>query len=101
MRVKTVSTLPIEVDSLGIVHRRAVVEMDGMIKRQRYRSPYVLISHIEGDPATPTGCECMLFLCEEDGGVLVWDELCAFYSLRYPEAYIRAIDVLEGTEWQS
>lgn len=99
MKVKTVRTLPIQVDSLGIVHRRAVVEMDGAIKRQRYSSPFVLVSHLEGDRATPTGCECMLFLCEEDGAVLVWDELLAFFGLKYPDAYIRAIDALEGTEW--
>lgn len=88
--------LPVELAG-PVARKKAVVELDGMLRSGRYRSPWTLVSYADGLP-TKTGSECMLFLCEEDGGVLDWQELHAVFGLDYGDSYAAMLFWLEGAE---
>lgn len=96
MRIKNVRQLPVELDG-AMARKKAVVELDGKLKAGRYRSPYVLASYVDGLPG-PHERECLLFLCEEDGGVLDWSELHGVYGLDYGESYAAMLEWLEKLE---
>lgn len=97
MRIKSVRQLPVVLDG-ATARKKAVAELDGLLKAGRYKSPYVLVSYVDGLPA-PCTRECLLLLCEEDGGVLVWDELHAVRGLDYGDSYVAMLDWLEAREW--
>ena len=89
--------LPVELAG-PVARKKAVVELDGMLRSGRYRSPWTLVSYVDGLPE-PHERECLLFLCEEDGGVLDWSELHAVYGMDYGESYAAMLGWLEGAEW--
>lgn len=88
--------LPVELAG-PVARKKAVVELDGMLRSGRYRSPWTLVSYVDGLPE-PHERECLLFLCEEDGCVLDWQELHAVYGVDFPDAYAAMVDWLEGVE---
>ena len=96
MRVKSVKLLRPGYDDVCGTRSRALIELSEPIRSGRKRSPYVLVSHIERRPETPDVSEVMVFLAEEDGCVLDWDEINVAHGMGFPEALELVVDGLES-----
>ena len=83
------------IDSYNSRHYTRVAEFERPFKSYKRKSMHVLLSYAPCPPDTRRP-ETMAFICDENGDVLSWSELCVSYAPDHEAGMAECIEMLEA-----
>ncbi len=83
------------IDSYNSRHYTRVAEFERPFKSYKRKSMHVLLSYAPCPPDTRRP-ETMAFICDENGDVLSWSELCVSYASDHEAGMAECIEMLEA-----
>lgn len=83
------------IDRYNSRHYTWVAEFERPFKSHGRKSVHVLLSYAP-HPMDTKRPETMAFICDEDGDVLRWDELCVSYAPDHEAGMAECIEMLEA-----